>query len=107
MMGCFHGLKDQLSLQKMKYSGLSLPAERVNESLDDLIKSASVAVAGVDLVVSRNSNKEHELLSAHIVEVNNNPAMPSPRKHSMSVKYKQHLAQLSASICALAFRHCR
>jgi len=97
-MGFFQGLKDQLLLQKLKYSA----TQQLPTTDAIIVKNASVAVAGVDLVVSH----ENDQLNAHIVEVNNNPAMPSPQKHNMTAKYREHLVQLSASICALAFRHC-
>ena len=45
-------------------------------------------------------------LDAYIVEVNNNPAMPSPTKHSMSEQYRQHLVDLAAAIIGLGLSHC-
>ena len=101
------------------------------------IVGRSVAVLGVDLVISEkssignssssnvggsssNNNSSSDSsggggsssgsdgngLDAYIVEVNNNPAMPSPTKHSMSEQYRQHLVDLAAAIIGLGLSHC-
>ena len=95
----------------------------------------SVAILGVDLVISEKScsssssssssssggssdssssnsssssggGDDGSRLDAFIVEVNNNPAMPSPAKHSMSEQYRQHLVDLAAAIIGLGLSHC-
>lgn len=48
-----------------------------------------LAVAGVDLLISRDPITNE--LVAHILELNNNPAMPDPLKHKMTSLYRQHL----------------
>jgi hypothetical protein len=93
------------------------------------IVGGSVAVLGVDLVISEKSSSSSSGsdsigssssgggssssgsssgngLDAYIVEVNNNPAMPSPTKHSMSEQYRQHLVDLAAAIIGLGLSHC-
>jgi hypothetical protein len=95
------------------------------------IVGRSVAVLGVDLVISEKSSSSSSGssdsigsssssgggssssgsssgngLDAYIVEVNNNPAMPSPTKHSMSEQYRQHLVDLAAAIIGLGLSHC-
>ena len=56
------------------------------------------AIIGVDLVLT----KENGEFSAHIVEINNNPAMPSSDGKKMSSKYRDHLSQLVGSMMHLA-----
>lgn len=51
--------------------------------------TSRLAIVGVDLLISRDPSTS--LLTAHILEVNNNPAMPDPLKHKMSALYRQHL----------------
>lgn len=58
-----------------------------------LLTMSELAIAGVDLMMDAN-------LNAKIVELNNNPAMPSPQKH-MSPKYKQHLIEFVSNIIQL------
>ena len=55
---------------------------------------------------SGGSSSSGNGLDAYIVEVNNNPAMPSPTKHSMSEQYRQHLVDLAAAIIGLGLSHC-
>lgn len=61
--------------------------------------SASLAIAGVDLLVTNEGAGGG--FRAFIVEVNNNPAMPAQGKH-MSARYRQHLRELVQSIADLA-----
>ena len=49
-----------------------------------------MAVVGADVLISRDASGA---LQAHILEFNNNPAIPDPEKHKMSVLYRQHLVE--------------
>lgn len=88
---CFQGLKPRLlarvSSLSSSDSASSLPI--IKE------KSISMAILGIDLLFSEDKN-------TYIVEVNNNPAMPSKVKHHMSSAYHNHLIELNASMYNLA-----
>ncbi len=65
-------------------------------------RDLSLAILGVDLLVSRN--KETGNYDAYIVEANNNPAMPADGKRMSSV-YHDHLVEFGVSLVALALSH--
>ena len=67
---------------------------------------AEVAVVGVDLVLTRlNSETEQRDFAAHVVEINNNPAMPAAQGKHMSQLYRQHLVRFVGSTMQLALVH--
>ena len=68
--------------------------------------SGSSGSSGKNNSSSDSSGSDGNGLDAYIVEVNNNPAMPSPTKHSMSEQYRQHLVDLAAAIIGLGLSHC-
>ena len=55
---------------------------------------------------SGNSSDTHSTrkIKAKILELNNNPAMPHPKKH-MSILYRQHLIDFVGNIVELGLRH--
>jgi hypothetical protein len=67
-----------------------------NNSIDMNNKKASLAILGVDLIVSKQSTG----YVAQIVEVNNNPAMPQENKQ-MSINYRNHHINMIRSFAAL------
>lgn len=69
------------------------------------VRSQSLAIIGVDLVVCREERRPDKM-RAYIVEVNNNPAMPQPGKHSMSPAYKSHLEEMATAILSLGLSQC-
>ena len=59
-----------------------------------------VAVLGADLVVVRAATGE---FLARLLEVNNNPAMPQPDLHRMSISYRAHLVAFVEALLELGF----
>ena len=109
VLRCFKGLKIEIDRRRKEES---LDHESpLNETLIGATKvcKKSIAVLGVDLVLCEKSDgdgfQDQKQLEAFIVEVNNNPAMPSIEKHNMSEKYKQHLISLTAAIIELGLMH--
>jgi hypothetical protein len=59
---------------------------------------SEVAIIGADLVLTCNDGA----YTAHIVEVNNNPAMPAETGKHMSTRYRDHLKQMVAAMMQVA-----
>ena len=57
-----------------------------------------LALIGIDLLITKN---EQGAFDARILEVNNNPAMPSPSKHKMSSHYREHLVAFIGDLIEL------
>lgn len=104
------GCKDAMT--RVLRESMKAMKERILSRNSGDVKSSSstMAIAGVDLLVSRKDPSEinedssnPDPFNAYIVEVNNNPAMPHPDKH-MSTKYRQHLVKLVSSILKLGLR---
>jgi hypothetical protein len=62
---------------------------------------SEVAIIGADLVLTCNDGA----YTAHIVEVNNNPAMPAETGKHMSTRYRERLKQMVAAIMQVAIHH--
>jgi hypothetical protein len=62
---------------------------------------SEVAIIGADLVLTCNDGA----YTAHIVEVNNNPAMPAETGKHMSTRYREHLKQMVAAMMQVAIHH--
>jgi hypothetical protein len=64
-------------------------------------KLSEVAIIGADLVLTCNDGAS----TAHVVEVNNNPAMPAETGKHMSARYRQHLTSMVAAMMQVAIQH--
>jgi hypothetical protein len=64
-------------------------------------KLSEVAIIGADLVLTCNDGA----YTAHVVEVNNNPAMPAETGKHMSARYRQHLTSMVAAMMQVAIHH--
>ena len=64
-----------------------------------------VAIVGVDLVLTENKNVSGDcVFAAHVVEINNNPAMPASEGKHMSARYRAHLVGFVGAVLRLALR---
>jgi hypothetical protein len=67
-----------------------------------ITECTTLAIMGVDLLVSRN--KETGKYEAYMVEANNNPAMPADGKR-MSAMYHDHLVEFGVALIGLSLKH--
>eukprot|EP01039_Chlorochromonas_danica_P004671 gene4671-5118_t len=95
-----HCLVDVFSAMQKQIIAPSAGALQQSEST--VLGEASLAILGVDLLVSSGSVAGSYRVS--IVEVNNNPAMPRPEKQ-MSEAYHRHLVTFVRSVSDLAAYH--
>jgi hypothetical protein len=64
-----------------------------------------VAIVGVDLVLTENKNVSGDcVFAAHVVEINNNPAMPASEGKHMSAQYRAHLVGFVGAVLRLALQ---
>jgi hypothetical protein len=64
-----------------------------------------VAIVGVDLVLTENKTDTGDgAFAAHVVEINNNPAMPASEGKHMSGQYRTHLVDFVGAVLQLALR---
>lgn len=83
---------------ELQLSVVSSPAEA-----EAVVSRERVAVIGADLLVQRSESSGQNLImfQAHLLEVNNNPAIPQPDKHRMSPAYRAHLVSFCAALVEL------
>lgn len=109
MTGCFRAIKENVLSHGSGRPTGSVQHPAASESDDTALSTirilpSTMAVAGVDLLVSRSDGDSNCAgCDAFIVEINNNPAMPKEDKH-MSDAYRRHLLDLADSILLLGMR---